>query len=99
MTKSQGISKVVKIHPEGDKNVCSKFHGNPFSSREDNSLKATNVDLMVALEESQRITKVIRIHPLGTMDTCAKFHGNPSICCDIVWTKVVDQLTERHNQP
>ncbi len=39
--ESQGIIKVVTIYPEGDMTVCTQ----------DISLRATNVNLMVALDE------------------------------------------------
>lgn len=29
---SQGMRKVITIHPKRDKNVCTKFHDNPFTS-------------------------------------------------------------------
>ncbi len=32
-------------------NACAKFHGNPANSSRDISLKAANVNLLVALEE------------------------------------------------
>lgn len=47
------FTKLITIHPEGDINVCSKFHGNPFNSRGDISLKTTNVN-----KQCQRIIKV-----------------------------------------
>ncbi len=30
--KSQWITKVIRIHPLGSMNVCTKFHSNPFNS-------------------------------------------------------------------
>ncbi len=38
--------------PEGDMNMCIKFHGNPSNTFWDISLKTTNVNLLVAVEEN-----------------------------------------------
>lgn len=47
--KSEGITDVFKVHP--DMKVCTKFLSNPSNSFRDISLKTTNVNLIVALEE------------------------------------------------
>lgn len=41
MTKSSGITRVIKIHPEGNINVWSKFH-NPSIRYQDFSFKTQN---------------------------------------------------------
>ncbi len=56
---------LITVHPDGNVNVGNKFHGNPFSCCQDISLKTTNVNLMVVLEERSGVTKVIRIYSLG----------------------------------
>lgn len=48
--KSQGLTKVVAILPEGNNNVCATFHGNLSKSFWDSSLATTNFNLMVTLE-------------------------------------------------
>lgn len=62
-------------------NVCTKFHSNPFNSRQDISLKTTNVNLAVALEEKSEDHQVKSLHPLGTMNALTKFHNNSSSSC------------------
>ncbi len=44
------MTEVNKYQPEA-MNVCTKFHGNPFNSCRDISLKAANENLTVALEK------------------------------------------------
>lgn len=39
--KSWGITRVFTIHPEGDTYMWNKFHGNPFNSWRDISLKTS----------------------------------------------------------
>ncbi len=41
----------MRIHPEGDMNASTKSYGNPSNSCSKISLKTSNVNLMVALEE------------------------------------------------
>lgn len=41
------------------------------------SLKITDINLVVALEEKSG--GVIEIHPLGTMNVWTKLHGNPQV--------------------
>ena len=43
------MTKVITIHPEGDINVCAKFHGNPSDAETFHS--ESNVNLMAVLEE------------------------------------------------
>lgn len=45
--KSQWITKVNAIPPEGGMNVRTRFHGNPSNSCEDSSVIATNATLVV----------------------------------------------------
>lgn len=42
------ITKLIIIHPSGDLDVSPRFHGDPFNSHWDYSLKADNVNRMVA---------------------------------------------------
>ena len=43
----EGVTRVNTSHPEGDMNVCSKYHRNPSSSCLDISLKNKNVNLIL----------------------------------------------------
>ncbi len=43
--------KVSRLHILGTTHICTKFHCNPSNSCRDISLKNTNINLMVALEE------------------------------------------------
>lgn len=42
---------MITVHPQGDMNVCSKCHDNPFNNCGDISLKTINVNIMVELKE------------------------------------------------
>lgn len=44
------MDEVIKIHPKGNRNVCTTFHGNPPNICHGLSLRTTDVDVMVALE-------------------------------------------------
>lgn len=69
----------VVIQPEWkwEKYICTIFHCNPSSRQWDTSLKNTNVNLSVVLEEKSG-------HPLGSMKVSTKFQGNAcSSCWDI----------------
>ncbi len=46
-----GMTKDITIVPEGDMNVCTKFHGNPLNGRQNISLKVKYVNLTVALQK------------------------------------------------
>ncbi len=50
--ESEGITKVVTIHPEKDMDFRIKFHDSLSNSFWHISLKTTNVNLIVALEKS-----------------------------------------------
>ncbi len=76
--KSEEITKLITIHPDGNTNMSTRFHGNPSSSCRDISLRTTNVNLMVALKEKSSSK---RIHHLGIINVGTKFHGNPSNIC------------------
>ena len=51
MTRQESleIAKVLKSHPLGIMNICTKLHGNPVNPSRDVLLKATNINLIVAL--------------------------------------------------
>ncbi len=68
LKKSKGIAKVIRIHPLGIMDTCTKYPGNPSSSSQDISLEGKNVILMVALEvKVQGLPQSGRIHPLGNI--------------------------------
>lgn len=54
--------------------MCTELHHNSFNNCQGILLKATNVNLMVALQE-------IGDHSLAIMNVCPEFHGNPSQSC------------------
>ncbi len=76
-TKSQVITKVIRIHPLGTMNFCTKFH-EIHSKVVDISLDEWKTLTRWCYRKGQRITKIFRIHPLGPFNVCSKFHGNPS---------------------
>ncbi len=49
-----GENLVITIHPVGNMNVWTKFHGNPSNSCGEILLKTTKINLMVALEEKSK---------------------------------------------
>ena len=85
--KSEGIIKVITIHPLGIMNVCAKTHNKSPKSCQDISPKDKTY-----YPHCDATEKVSRIHPLVTMNV------NPTnICYSIsVWTKVVDPLIVIH---
>ncbi len=87
--------KVTAVHPEGNINVCIKFHGKPSNSCRDILLKRKTVNLMVALEKKSGISHSQKDKCLGTMRACTKFGLKPSTRCGdiLVWTTVVKQPT------
>ncbi len=63
---------MIIIHPEGDMNLCTKFHSN----------EPTNVNLTVALEEKPEDHQ--SLHRLGNMNVGTNVHGSPfNSCLDI----------------
>lgn len=36
-----GMNRVIRVHPEGNVNMCKKYQGNPSNTCQDISLKAT----------------------------------------------------------
>lgn len=56
--ESQGITKTIWVHPLGNMNLGTKFHGKPSVSR------YWTVPIIVGTT----VTTVDRIHPLGTMN-------------------------------
>lgn len=85
--KVKGSPKLLNFILRGDMNVCTKFYGNPSYNYRDISLKTTNVNFMMALEESSGESPKPAWFILTNV--CTTFRGNPSdICRDIsVWTK------------
>ncbi len=95
--KSQGITKVIRIHALGNMTVSATFCADPTYIW-DNSLNKWHFYLLVALEEKSDITKVITIHVEWDMNVFTKFHGKPSnrspdsVCCIFLgpWMSVKD---------
>lgn len=56
---------VIIIHPEGDKNVCTKFHGNPINGQTFQKSKMSSSRWRY--RKSQGVIRVIRVHHLGTI--------------------------------
>ncbi len=50
--EKSGGTKMITSYPERGMNVWTKFHGNPSNSRRDISLKITNVNLIMVLQET-----------------------------------------------
>ncbi len=92
--KSEGINKVITIHPEGDVDVCTKFHGNPSSSCGSHSHKTS----WWRWRKSQGIAKVSRLQPLGTLNICTKFYGNSSNNCQGMALKAKDVTVALQNK-
>lgn len=44
---------IIKFHPEGDTDVCTKLRSNPSYNCQDILLETTHVNLLVVLVESQ----------------------------------------------
>lgn len=65
---------------------CAKCHCNPSSTCQAISLRTTNVDFSVVLDEKSGEQG---IHCLRTMDNCTKFCANPSSKC---WDISQDKL-------
>ncbi len=79
-------------------NIWTRFHGNLYNTHQDISLKAKNVDLMVALNEK------LGDHQSEGFILWGPFHcpDNPSNSCKSnisFWTKVADHQTDWHFHP
>lgn len=90
------ITRLVRVHAEGNTNVCCiNCHQNLSSNCKENE----KVELK---RQKQGSIRGIWTLPLGTNDACAKFHGNPSYpnfnqdqICGSIRTKFVDRLSEK----
>lgn len=76
------FSKVIRIHPHGTMNICTKFLGNPSNNCQDMSLEVKNVNINSdPMKRGHLITKVSRANPLESMIICMKFHYNSCCSC------------------
>lgn len=66
-SKGQEMAKVIRVHPEGNMNTCTRRHGGLCNTCWDILLKSKNISLIVALKENVMCSiRSERFIPRGT---------------------------------